>query len=378
MSDAATVKTWVVEPLGADVRGRIDRLARAPDVAHVAVMPDIHPAPGVSNGVAVATERLIYPAMVGGDIGCGFATVAFNATARGLTRRVVAEAVLAALPAAVPIMRHRRGDGLPQLSDALAAEKLSDPALTTKAQSEGRQELGTLGRGNHFLEFQEDDEGRLWLMVHSGSRAMGQHIASFHSRRSNTAGGGLGWLDCESDEGQAYLRDAGWARRYAADSRLRMLEAAARVVEDLLGIETDGEPWLNTDHNHVQREDHDGRQLWVHRKGANAANAGVLNVIPGSMATHTYHVEGRGALQALMSSSHGAGRRLSRGAARAQVRRKDLARQLAGVWIDPRTASRLADEAPVAYKDLDAVMRAQRSLVRIIRCVRPVLCHKGV
>ena len=215
-------------------------------------------------------------------------------------------------------------------------------------------------------------------MVHSGSRAMGQHISAVHLRRVQAVGGGLAWLDADTDEGQAYLHDVAWARRYAAESRRRMLSAGVAVIGRTLGLEPDQDTWLNTDHNHVQREEHGGRTLWVHRKGANVASAGLPNVVPGSMATHTYHVLGRGEAQALMSSSHGAGRRLSRSAARAKVRRKDLARQLANIWIDPRTASKLADESPDAYKDLDAVMRAQRALVRIVRRVRPILCYKGV
>ena len=378
MADGAVMKTWVTQPPEPAVRQTLDRLMRAPDVVHVAVMPDVHLAAGVSNGVVVATDGLIYPVAVGGDIGCGFATVAFDGTAAPLGRRSAAEVVLQALPRAVPVMRHKRRDGLPEMADRIAAEELSASELVAKAAGEGRLELGTLGRGNHFLEFQEDDERRLWLMVHSGSRVMGQHIAGYHGRRATSAGGGLAWLAADSEAGRAYLRDAAWARAYAAESRRRMLEAAGRVVSDVLGVEPDWETLLNTDHNHVQSEQHGGRTLWVHRKGANVARDGLPNVIPGSMATHTYHVVGRGELDALTSSSHGAGRRLSRSAARAQIRRKDLARQLANVWIDPRTAGRLVDEAPAAYKDIDLVMRAQRDLVRIVRRVRPVLCYKGV
>ncbi|HNQ22303.1 MAG TPA: RtcB family protein [Phycisphaerae bacterium] len=378
MTEGTVLKLWVTEPPEPAVRQTLERLGRAPDVVRVAVMPDVHLAAGVSNGVAVATERLIYPLAVGGDIGCGFAAVAFHGSAAPLTRRSAAEAMLQALPAAVPVMRHRRRDGLPELREELAPERLSSSALAARATGDGRLELGTLGRGNHFLEFQEDDEGCLWLMAHSGSRAMGQHIAAFHGRRANAAGGGLAWLPADDDTGQAYLRDVAWARAYAAESRLRMLKAAADVVAELVGSEPEWTTLLNTDHNHVQAEQHSGRMLWVHRKGANVAAPGTANVIPGSMGTHTYHVEGRGEADALASSSHGAGRRLSRSAARAQIRRQDLARQLAHVWIDPKTAARLVEEAPAAYRDVDAVMRAQRDLVCIVRCVRPVLCYKGV
>lgn len=378
MDESPTIKMWVAEPPEPAVHQTLERLARAPDVVRVAVMPDVHLAAGVSNGVVIATTRLIYPAAVGGDIGCGFATVAFDGSAAALQRRTGAESVLQALPSAAPVMRHRRRDGVPEYPDNLGAARLSAPELAGKAAGEGRLELGTLGRGNHFLELQQDEEERLWLIVHSGSRAMGQYIAGYHARRATSAGGGLAWLDAESDAGQAYLHDAAWARAYAAESRRRMLVAAAGAVSGVLGVEPLWETTLNTDHNHVQLEQHGGQQLWVHRKGANVAAGGTANVIPGSMATRTYHVEGRGEPAALASSSHGAGRRLSRGAARARVRRQDLARQLANVWVDPRTAGRLVDEAPAAYKDIDAVMRAQRDLVRIIRRLHPVLCYKGV
>lgn len=376
MTDSAIVKIWTPQPLEPAVRTTIERLARAPDVRHVAVMPDVHLAAGVSNGVAMATKRLIYPAAVGGDIGCGFAVVALRGG--GAVRRPHAETIFAQLPNATPIMRHRRRDGPPELLADFSIERLTARDLAAPAAGDGRLELGTLGRGNHFLELQRDDEGGLWLMVHSGSRAMGQHITGHYLRQATPVGGGLATLDVESDAGRAYLADVVWARAYAAESRRRMLAAAAAVVGEVMDAQPDWAMLLNTDHNHVQWEQHDGEKMLVHRKGANIASAGAPNVIPGSMATRSYHVCGRGEPTALTSSSHGAGRRLSRGAARSRIRRTDLSRQLADVWVDPQSASRLTDEAPAAYKDIDAVMRAQSDLVRIVRRLTPVLCYKGV
>ncbi|HRX87679.1 MAG TPA: RtcB family protein, partial [Phycisphaerae bacterium] len=377
MSDSPHIATWTAEPLAPAVKQGLERVSRAPGVVRIAVMPDVHPAAGVNNGCVIATRKLIYPAAVGGDIGCGFATVALNGPAGELARRPAAEAVLAALPRVVPVMRHRRRDDPPELAGALAADNLSAPQLAAFAARDGRLELGTLGRGNHFLEFQQDETGRMWLMVHSGSRAMGQHITNHHRRTATPAGGGLAWLDADDPAGQAYLRDAAWARAYAAESRRRMLHAAAEVAGDIVGTTPDWSTLLNTDHNHVQAEDHDGQSVYVHRKGANTADCDAPNVIPGSMASHTFHVAGRGAPDALRSSSHGAGRRISRGAARHRLRRTDVTRELAGVWVDPAIVPRLTDEAPSAYKDLDAVMRAQHDLVRIVRRVRPVLVYKG-
>lgn len=378
MSNPANIKLWLAEAPEPAVKNTLDRLARAPGVRHIAVMPDVHLAAGSNNGVAVATENHLYPAAVGSDIGCGFATVAFDGSAAPLARREAAETLLERLRTAVPVMRHKRRDGLPDLTNALAAENLSAPSLAAKAASEGRLELGTLGRGNHFLEFQADGEGRLWIMVHSGSRIMGQHITQFHAQRATASNGGYAWLNAESEQGRAYLNDLAWARTYAAQSRYEMLTSAAKVVTELLGPEPNWKTLLNTDHNHVQREQHGSDQLWVHRKGANYTPTGSSNLIPGSMATHSFHVEGRGHPEALTSSSHGAGRRLSRSAARSKIKRKDLEQQLKQVWIPPGTLGRLIDEAPAAYKDIDAVMRAQRDLVKIVRQVKPLICYKGV
>jgi len=378
MNNQDGVRYFVAEPVQSSVRQAIERMVRAPDVLHVAIMPDVHPGVGASNGVVVATRSLVYPAAVGGDIGCGFATVMCGGTGTALARRNNAEAILQALPSIVPIIRHRRRDDPPSLTDELDPNRLSTAMLATLAANEGRLELGSLGRGNHFLEFQHDSDDRIWIMVHSGSRAMGQHITAFHHKRATAAGGGLAWLDASTEVGQAYLRDMEWARRYAAASRRRMLDAAARLLSELLGLATDWTSYLNTDHNHVQVEEHYGEKLFVHRKGANSADVNAPNLIPGSMATHTYHVEGRAHRDALRSSSHGAGRRLSRGAARARSKRNDVERELADVWVDPKIVSRLSDETPSAYKDLDAVMRAQRELVRIVRKVKPVVCYKGI
>ncbi|MCA9252943.1 MAG: RtcB family protein [Phycisphaerales bacterium] len=377
MPDQVSPHTWLANQPEPAVKQTIERLCRAPDVAHVAVMPDVHLAAGVSNGLAVATERLIYPAAVGGDIGCGYSAVAFAGDASPLQRRQAAEYVLQELPHAVPVIRHSRRNGLPELAGELDANRLSHPELIAKALTVGREELGTLGRGNHFLEFQSDEDGRIWVMVHSGSRAMGQHITAAHLKHAEKVGGGLSWLDADSEAGNAYLQDVAWARSYAKESRRRMLEAAAGIVAEALGAQIDASTWINTDHNHVEREEIGRQTYWVHRKGANRVDDESPNIIPGSMATATYHVVGRGNPEALNSSSHGAGRKLSRSAARAKIKRKDLDRQLKDIWIDPNTAAKLTDESPSAYKDIEAVMRAQKDLVRITQKLRPVLCYKG-
>jgi tRNA-splicing ligase RtcB len=215
-------------------------------------------------------------------------------------------------------------------------------------------------------------------MVHSGLRAMGQAITAHHLRLAERANTGLLFLDADSPGGQAYLRDAGWACRYAEASRRAMMDGVAVLLAELFGVTADAESVIHCNHNHVRREMHYGAECWVHRKGAVSAREGEPGIIPGSMGTASFHVTGRGHADALCSSSHGAGRRLSRSEARQAIGADDLERQLRDVWFDHRLADRLRDEAPAAYKDIHAVMRAQRDLTRIVRRLRPLLNYKGV
>lgn len=376
--EPAPIRSWLAEPLSHEVRLAIERLARADDVVQVAVMPDVHLAAGVCVGNVVATTRLIYPQAVGADIGCGMLAAAFDAGADLLRRPRNAERLLDALRRAVPIMRQPSLDDAPPLPEELRAPSLSTTALAADSRREGRIELGTLGRGNHFVEFQADEDGQLWLMLHSGSRHMGQSINAHHARHATRIAGGLYYLDSESEAGRAYLSDVAWATRYADANRRHMLAAIAADVSVRFGVTLLPETTIAADHNHVRREEHHGLQLWVHRKGAMSARANEPGVIPGSMGTRSYHVTGRGCPEALHSSSHGAGRRMSRGDARQRISPKRLAQQLDGVCFDRRLAPRLCEEAPGAYKDIDAVFRAQRELTRIDRKLRPVLVYKGV
>lgn len=374
---AATLKTWLSEPMSHEVKLAVERLRRADDVVHVAVMPDVHLAAGVCVGNVVATTRLIYPQAVGSDIGCGMMALAFDAEADAIRKQRRAEKLLDALRMAVPSMRHRNIDAAPQLPDALSTMPLS-ASLERDARREGRIELGTLGRGNHFVEFQADEEDRLWLMVHSGSRHMGQAINTLHARNGIRAGGGLYHLDSESDAGRAYIADVEWARVFADANRRCMVEAITRLMHELFGIQFLPDTALACDHNHVRRELHGDRELWIHRKGAMSAREGEPGVIPGTMGTRSFHVVGRGCADALHSSSHGAGRAMSRSDARRRIPTRKLIQQLGDVWFDERLADKLCEEAPSAYKDVDAVFRAQRELTRIVRRLTPVLVYKGV
>jgi tRNA-splicing ligase RtcB len=234
-----------------------------------------------------------------------------------------------------------------------------------------------LGSGNHFLELQADGEDQLWLMIHSGSRALGQAIRDHHLAGAQVVDGRFRALEAESKQGAAYLRDLDWARGYAAASRRAMADETEKVIEDAIGARLDWETSITTDHNHVALEQHGASKFWVHRKGAMALQVGELGVLPGSMGTLSFHVEGRGCEEALNSSAHGAGRTMSRSEAARKVSRAELQRQMKGVWFDWRLADAIRDEAPSAYKDIRAVLKDQYDLVKVQRTLRPMLNYKG-
>jgi tRNA-splicing ligase RtcB len=372
----ASIRTWLAAPLDHDVSEAIASLRHAPDVQQIAVMPDVHLAADVCIGVVVATSHLIYPQAVGGDIGCGMLAIAFDIDAASLDHPSIAGQVLAGIGRSVPARRRNRRETI-ALPPAVESIALSDAGLEAVRRREGNLEFATLGSGNHFIELQADDDRRLWVTVHSGSRAMGQAIRDHHLTRAEPVGSGLKALDARTGPGHAYLHDAAWARRFADASRKAMAAAVGEVVEAAAGGRLCWETAIATDHNHVLLEQHGGQEWWVHRKGAMPAKRGEGGVLPGSMGTASFHVEGRGHTDALCSSAHGAGRTLSRTAARRTVTEGDLRRQMHGVWYDHRLSDQLRDEAPSAYKDIRAVLRAQKELVKVTRILRPVLNYKG-
>lgn len=379
MTDAASAKVskWLSEPLPADVSKVIDRLARTDDVCHIAVMPDVHLAGEVCNGLAIATKELIYPEAVGGDIGCGMLAVACDLAADVLSDEQAAHRVMQGLYEHIPSNKHVGNQLSAQLPDALMRRKLSAPSLEKLKSRDGRLQLGTLGRGNHFVELQSDAEGRLWLMLHSGSRAMGQAITGWHLHRAN-AEQKLRCLDSSQAEGLEYLSDMKWAIEYAMQNRLAMAQAVEIVLREVFAGSFDWSTLIHCHHNHVRKETHLDQSYWVHRKGALPASEMELGVIPGSMGTRSFHVAGRGVPASLNSSSHGAGRAIPRHEARHRISRRDIQQQMRDVWFDERRSDALRDEAPSVYKEIGRVMRAQRELTRIVRELKPVLVYKGI
>jgi len=370
-----TYKQWVSHRIDDDVQRSLTNLQRLPDVQHIAVMPDVHLAGPVCIGTVLATDHTVYPDAVGGDIGCGILAIQFDGKADAIRNAPDAAWLLAKLIEGVPINRHR-AETMPCLSESLRHYCLSDARLEKSKTRDGKVQLGTLGRGNHFIEFLSDELDNLWLMIHSGSRAMGQAIKARHVE-SIDAGRRIVGLDIREPEGQAYVHDMQWARQYASANRLAMLSVVVELLYTAWSMNPIMDSLVHTDHNHVQCEEHFGKSLWVHRKGAQRVEKNGRGIVPGSMATASFLVTGQGNEDALFSCSHGAGRKLSRVEARRRISRSEFAEQTENIWLDRRKSRGLLDEAPGAYKDIRAVMKAQRKLVNVKKRLTPIINFKG-
>ena len=359
----APIEYFVSAPPSAEIQASLQAWRRAPDVQAMAVMPDVHLAHDVCIGTVIATGDALYPAAVGGDIGCGMIALRFDASADAIDG-VRADALLRAFGEAIPIIRRRITLPWPDEIDP-------HPPHTAVDRRMARHQLGTIGRGNHFVEVQADEADALWVLIHTGSRGVGQAVRGHHVLEPRRP------LMASSAAGQAYLADFAWARAYAQANRRAVLLSAATAMRQVLGARPDLDSLIECDHNHVQREAHAEGALWVHRKGALHAGEGVPGVIPGSMGTASFHTIGRGCAAGLCSSAHGAGRELSRTEARRRLSVDQFTRTMTGVWFDRGRSRALLSEAPDAYRNIGAVMRAQRDLVRIRRRLRPVLSYKG-
>ncbi len=354
--------------LDGEVKRFLERIRSLPDVVRIAVMPDVHLAGDACVGTVVATRHTLRPFLLGSDLGCGVTAMPLGVPAAILDDQKIAARVLSGITASIPLMARARA----RAEAPVLIEPLSHVRLMRARDRDGVREHGTVGRGNHFVELQEDEEGSLWSMVHSGSRALGPLIQAHHiggARPKDAV------LVADSPEGQAYLHDVQWAIRYAASSRERMARAVAEVIADVCDVAVEGEV-IDCHHDAVRREEHGGEWLWVHRKGAVGAALGTPVLIPGSMGTASYHCVGRAEPTSLASAAHGAGRALRRGEAMRRIGLTTLEAEIDGVLVDGRRLAQLRDEAPSAYKDIEAVMRAQRALIKRVRRMRPRLVHK--
>lgn len=371
------IRVWARAVSPETVR-QLQRLASQPYVVEfVAAMADAHLAEGVAVGSVFATEHTVVPRALGGDLGCGMSATRIGVDARGLDRRRL-EDLVRALGRAIPVGdATHRGRGV-EVPDSLLEQSLSTRTLEHTREALARRHLATLGGGNHFLELDRDAEGELWMLVHSGSRGLGAAVAAHHVRppTSGSADALLG-LDTRTGPGAAYLSDHAWALAFARANREALAARALGVIADTLGVSRDASVCVDIHHNFLARESWFGRDLLVHRKGAVAIPANGLALIPGSMGTASYLVEGLGNEEAFGSCSHGAGRVMSRKEARVAIRPKALQQAMRRVVYPEGIAAQLVEEAPAAYRDIGEVLEDQEDLVQRRVRLEPIAVLKG-
>jgi tRNA-splicing ligase RtcB len=357
-------------------------IANLPGVVHVKAMPDVHLGKGATVGSVIATEGIVSPAAVGVDIGCGMAAVRTNLTSESFGDGDLAK-LRHSIERGVPVGNGPGGEHRNANTSASTWSKSSGAVEHPLFQRKQLMQLGTLGGGNHFIEICLDTEDRVWIMLHSGSRNFGKELAEGHIRKARAiceqaherlADRDLAFFRAGTPEFDAYRDDVLLAQDYARTNREIMLAEVLRNVRAAFP-QMETEPAINCHHNYLAFEEHDGRRLVVTRKGAIRAGKGDLAIIPGSMGTRSYIVRGLGNPASLQSASHGAGRRMSRAAAKKRFTLDDLAKQTAGV--ECRKDHGVLDEIPGAYKDIDTVMANQADLVEVVATLKQVLCVKG-
>src|SRR4051812_44792419 len=360
------------------------KTARLPIVeGHVALMPDAHLGIGATVGSVIPTKGAVIPAAVGVDIGCGMIAAELDVTEAQLPDSL--DRLLVRIESAIPAGVGKGHDRVARNADQwLATHKPATEIAADQADKVAKQ-FGTLGSGNHFVEGCVDERSRVWIVLHSGSRGIGNKLATMHigfarglakDLELRLEDPDLAYFVEGTPEFGAYITDMLWAQDYARANRDQMMDNAMREVFAFLGFGTETRR-INCHHNFTQREVHGDRELWITRKGAIKADTGDLGVIPGSMGTRSYIVAGKGSAASWTSCSHGAGRRYSRTKAKKLFTVGDLAEQMTGkVWLSGR-AGALVDEIPSAYKDIDQVMADQADLVEVRHTLRQVLNYKG-
>ncbi len=397
------VKMWTKGlPVEAGAQRQLENVAKLPIVfSHVAVMPDVHYGIGATIGSVIPTIKAIIPAAVGVDIGCGMIACKTTLVASDLPDNLgpLRTEIEKAVPHGMSPKQYRREgsnrdkgswENTPAVVDAAWAQLVTEfDALCVDyprlKNTNNHRQMGTLGGGNHFVEICLDEASSVWIMLHSGSRgvgnAIGRHFidlakkdAELHQR--NLPDQDLAYFEEGSRYFGDYVRGVGWAQKFARLNREVMMQAVIGALRKTITkpFETHLEA-VNCHHNYVQKETHFGQEVFVTRKGAVSAKAGELGIIPGSMGAKSFIVRGKGNPDSFTSCSHGAGRTMSRTKAKKLFTVQDQINATAGV--ECRKDADVIDEIPMAYKDIDAVMRAQSDLVEVVYTLKQVVCVKG-
>jgi tRNA-splicing ligase RtcB len=354
---------------------------------HLALMPDAHLGKGCAVGAVLPTLGAIMPAAVGVDIGCGMIALRTQFVASDLPtdRRPLREAI----EATIPLSAGRYNDAVTRDHTVKRVDE-----LTAKAEDYGFDpaqyaanwtlQLGSLGSGNHFIEISLDEEDRVWLFLHSGSRGVGNKIATHHIRVAqrqcekrwiSLPDPDLAYLVEGDEEFWTYIRQLRWAQHFALLNREEMMDRVETAFVEWVGAEVEASERVNCHHNYTEQEKHFGKTVWLSRKGAINAEAGRPGLIPGSMGTRSYVVEGKGNRLALNSSPHGAGREYGRRHAERTFTYEQLVESMQGIeWSGSRE---FIDEIPSAYKDIDVVMNDAKDLVEVRHTLRQIVNVKG-
>lgn len=375
------VKIWTEDVDEASVSQLIQTASLPFVFKHVAAMPDVHLGKGATIGSVIATKRAIVPAAVGVDVGCGMMAVKTHFSPAGLDRKAIRRKIEERVPLGPKsnllqpdsVKRWNRWDELHQLEHV-------DSRLFDRAY----HQMGSLGGGNHFIEICLDEEDALWVMLHSGSRFIGNHLATRYIKDAKSEmalyhvdvpNRDLAYLSEGTQLFTAYMRTILWLQDYAFQNRIEMMGRVLETLADETGQAIERSMEVNCHHNYAEMENHFGANVWITRKGAVRARKGDLGIIPGSMGASSFIVRGLGNPESFMSCAHGAGRRMSRTAAKKRFTSKDLERQTKGV--ECRKDGGVVDEIPAAYKDIDEVMANQDDLVEIISSLHQIICVKG-
>jgi tRNA-splicing ligase RtcB len=392
------IKMWTRGvPVDDKARDQLGRASQMPFIfRHMAAMPDVHVGIGATVGSVIPTKGAVIPAAVGVDIGCGMMAARTSLLASDLpdTLELVRSAIEQAVPHGRDVGRGKRdkgswGDPPAEIVEAWATLAARFDAITAKyprlKNTNNLVHLGTLGTGNHFIELCLDEEQRVWIMLHSGSRGVGNAIGSFFIELAkqdmrkwhiNLPDEDLAYFPEGTDHFDDYVEAVGWAQDFAALNRRMMMTNVIRALRSQIAKPFDAElEAVNCHHNYVQREKHFGENVLVTRKGAVRAAKGVLGIIPGSMGAKSFIVQGLGNPDSFDSCSHGAGRVMSRNEAKRQVSLAEHVADTAGV--ECRKDEGVIDETPKAYKPIEAVMAAQADLVEIVHTLKQVVCVKG-
>ncbi|MFU6378013.1 RtcB family protein [Metapseudomonas otitidis] len=398
VANGKPIKLWTQGvPVEDDARKQLINTAKMPFIfKHLAVMPDVHLGKGSTIGSVIPTVGAIIPAAVGVDIGCGMIAARTSLTASDLPDNLAGlrSAIEKAVPHGRSVSRGGRDKGawedVPELADhawsALAGRfKVITDKYPRLEKTNNRKHLGTLGTGNHFIEVCLDEAQRVWFMLHSGSRGVGNAIGSLfielaqadmRQHIANLPDRDLAYFEEGSQHFDDYVEAVGWAQDFAKQNRALMMHAVIAAARTVIKkpFEANLEA-VNCHHNYVQKEQHFGQEVLVTRKGAVSAQKGQLGIIPGSMGARSFIVRGLGNEEAFCSCSHGAGRTMSRTKAKKLFTVDDQIRATA--HVECRKDEDVIDEIPMAYKDINAVMHAQRELVEVVHTLRQVVCVKG-